>query len=96
MSRGARPAGQPDGPDVSANEWCSFTAEVRSHTESKAVDLVREMLETAAFAASLAECEVESEVRPSMEISSRLRTRYAPAAVTGPDSSGFSWNGTCG
>ena len=27
-------------------EWCSFTAEVRSHDESKAVDLVREMLET--------------------------------------------------
>jgi len=46
-------------------EWCSFTAEVRSHDERKAIDLVREMLETAAFAASLAECEVESEVRPS-------------------------------
>jgi tripeptide aminopeptidase len=46
-------------------EWCSFTAEVRSHDESKAIGLVREMLETAAFAASLAECEVESEVRPS-------------------------------
>ena len=46
-------------------EWCSFTAEVRSHDERKASELVREMLETAAFAASLAECEVESEVRPS-------------------------------
>ena len=46
-------------------EWCSFSAEVRSHDESKAVELVREMLETAAYAASLAECEVESEVRPS-------------------------------
>jgi tripeptide aminopeptidase len=46
-------------------EWCSFTAEVRSHDESKAIGLVREMLETAAFAASLAECEVDSEVRPS-------------------------------
>ena len=46
-------------------EWCSFSAEVRSHDERKAVDLVREMLETAAFAASLGECEVESEVRPS-------------------------------
>jgi tripeptide aminopeptidase len=46
-------------------EWCSFTAEVRSHDERKAVELVREMLETAAFAATLAECEVESEVRPS-------------------------------
>jgi tripeptide aminopeptidase len=46
-------------------EWCSFSAEVRSHDESKAVELVREMLETAAYAASLGECEVESEVRPS-------------------------------
>jgi tripeptide aminopeptidase len=46
-------------------EWCSFVAEVRSHDERKANDLVREMLETAAFAASLSECEVESEVRPS-------------------------------
>lgn len=46
-------------------EWCTFSAEVRSHDETKAIDLVREMLETAAFAASLAECEVESEVRPS-------------------------------
>ena len=46
-------------------EWCSFTAEVRSHDESKAVALAREMLESAGFAASLADCEVESEVRPS-------------------------------
>jgi tripeptide aminopeptidase len=46
-------------------EWCSCTAEVRSHDESKAVALAREMLESAAFAASLADCEVESEVRPS-------------------------------
>jgi tripeptide aminopeptidase len=46
-------------------EWCSFTAEVRSHDEGKAVDLAREMLESAAFAATLADCEVESEVRPS-------------------------------
>jgi tripeptide aminopeptidase len=45
-------------------EWCSLTAEVRSHDEAKATDLVREMLETAAFAATLADCEVESEVRP--------------------------------
>jgi tripeptide aminopeptidase len=46
-------------------EWCSFTAEVRSHDERKAVAVAREMLESAAFAASLADCEVESEVRPS-------------------------------
>ena len=46
-------------------EWCSFTAEVRSHDERKAVGLAREMVESAAFAASLTDCEVESEVRPS-------------------------------
>ena len=46
-------------------EWCSFTAEVRSHDERKAVELAREMVESSAFAASLVDCEVESEVRPS-------------------------------
>jgi tripeptide aminopeptidase len=46
-------------------EWCSFTAEVRSHDERKAIDVAREMVESAAFAASLVDCEVESEVRPS-------------------------------
>ena len=46
-------------------EWCTFTAEVRSHEERKAVELAREMLESAAFAASLVDCAVESEVRPS-------------------------------
>lgn len=46
-------------------EWCSFTAEVRSHDERKAVALAAEMVETAAFAATLGECQVESEIRPS-------------------------------
>jgi tripeptide aminopeptidase len=46
-------------------EWCSFSAEVRSQDERKAVEIAREMLESAAFAASLADCEVESAVRPS-------------------------------
>jgi tripeptide aminopeptidase len=59
-------------------EWCSFTAEVRSHDERKASELVREMLETAAFAASLGECEVESEVRPSFP---GYRFRESDAAV---------------
>jgi tripeptide aminopeptidase len=59
-------------------EWCSFTAEVRSHSERKAIGLVREMLESTAFAASLAECEVESEVRPSFP---GYRFRESDAAV---------------
>jgi tripeptide aminopeptidase len=46
-------------------EWCSFEAEVRSHDERKANDLVREMLESAAFAASLTDCELDSEVKVS-------------------------------
>jgi tripeptide aminopeptidase len=45
-------------------EWCSVQAEVRSHDERKATELVREMLESAAFAASLCECELESDVDP--------------------------------
>jgi tripeptide aminopeptidase len=59
-------------------EWCSFRAEVRSHDERKAVALTREMLESAAFAASLADCEVETEVRPSFP---GYRFRESDAAV---------------
>jgi tripeptide aminopeptidase len=40
-------------------ETCTFLAEVRSHDDAKLADLVREMEETCAFAASLEECEVE-------------------------------------
>jgi tripeptide aminopeptidase len=46
-------------------EWCSFDAEARSHDERKLADLVKEMLETFAFAASLADCEVETSVKKS-------------------------------
>jgi tripeptide aminopeptidase len=46
-------------------EWCTFQAEVRSQDERKTTELVREMLETAAFAASLEECALETEVRQS-------------------------------
>jgi len=61
-------------------EWCSFSAEVRSHDEGKAVELVREMLETAAFAGSLAECGVESQVRPSFP-GYRFRESDPPVAL---------------
>jgi tripeptide aminopeptidase len=61
-------------------EWCSFTAEVRSHDQGKADDLVREMLETTAYAASLCECEVESEVRPSFP-GYRFRETDPPVAL---------------
>ena len=44
---------------------CSFRAEARSHDEEKLADLVREMTETMAFAATLEECEVETTVKRS-------------------------------
>jgi tripeptide aminopeptidase len=46
-------------------ERCSFIAEARSHDPQKLADLVREMLESATFAASLEDCQVETEVRKS-------------------------------
>ena len=46
-------------------EHCSFLAEARSHDEGKLAELVQEMLETITFAASLAECEVETQVEGS-------------------------------
>jgi tripeptide aminopeptidase len=43
-------------------EWCSFAAEARSHDERKLADLIREMVDAVTFAASLEECEVETQV----------------------------------
>jgi tripeptide aminopeptidase len=43
-------------------EWCELEAEARSHDARKLADLVQEMLEAFAFAASTAECTVETEV----------------------------------
>jgi len=46
-------------------EWCTFVAEARSHDESKLTDLVQSMQDAVTFAANLAECDVESQVRRS-------------------------------
>ena len=46
-------------------EWCTFLADVRSHDPKKLADLVREMLESVTFAASLEECQVEADVHKS-------------------------------
>jgi tripeptide aminopeptidase len=46
-------------------EHCGFVAEARSHDERKLADVVQEMLETVTFAATLAECEVETHVEGS-------------------------------
>jgi tripeptide aminopeptidase len=43
-------------------EWCSFQAEARSLDERKLADVIEEMLEIATYAASLAECDIETEV----------------------------------
>lgn len=43
-------------------EWCAFEAEVRSLDDRKVADVLEEMLEAATFAASLAECDLETEV----------------------------------
>jgi tripeptide aminopeptidase len=44
-------------------EWCTFSAEARSHDARKLADVVQEMLDAVAFAASVEECEVETEVK---------------------------------
>jgi tripeptide aminopeptidase len=46
-------------------EWCTFEAEARSHDEQKLADVVREMHETFAFAATLGDCEVQTETKKS-------------------------------
>jgi tripeptide aminopeptidase len=46
-------------------EHCRFSAEARSHDERKLADVVQEMIDTITFAASLAECEVETQLGPT-------------------------------
>ena len=66
-------------------DTCTFFAEVRSHDEAKLADVVREMEESCAFAASLGECEVEVQTDRSYR-SYRLRksdpvVRFAEEAL---------------
>jgi tripeptide aminopeptidase len=44
---------------------CSFQAEARSHDQAKLGELVKEMQETIAYSAALADCEAEVQVAPS-------------------------------
>lgn len=44
-------------------EWCSFEAEARSRDEGKLAELVQEMVDTIAFAASVSGCTVEVDVQ---------------------------------
>jgi tripeptide aminopeptidase len=72
-------------------EWCTFLAEARSHDERKLADLVQEMLDAFAFAAGVAECEVETSVHKSYRgyrfRRDDLPVRLAAAAL---ERSGFS------
>ncbi len=43
-------------------EWCSFEAEVRSHDEAKLAEVVQEILDACAFAGSVGDCGVETDV----------------------------------
>jgi tripeptide aminopeptidase len=46
-------------------EWCVFEAEVRSHDERRLAEVVQEVLDACAFAASLSDCGLETEVHES-------------------------------
>ena len=46
-------------------EWCTFTAEARSHDERRLADLIQEMQDAITFAAGVAECDVETKARKS-------------------------------
>lgn len=48
-------------------EWCTFSAEARSHAESTLGDVVQEMLDAFSFAATETECDVETTVRKSYD-----------------------------
>ncbi len=46
-------------------EWCTFTAEARSHDERRLAELIQEMQDAITFAAGVAECDVETKARKS-------------------------------
>src|SRR4029077_3421635 len=46
-------------------EWCTFLAEARCQDERKLNEFVQEMLDVFSFAATAADCEVETELRKS-------------------------------
>jgi tripeptide aminopeptidase len=48
-------------------EWCTFSAEARSHDEAKLGEVVQEMLDAFSFAATETECDVETTVRKSYD-----------------------------
>jgi tripeptide aminopeptidase len=61
-------------------EYCTLLAEARSHDAQKLADLVQEMLDSFAFAATLAECEVDTRVRKTYR-GYRFRPDDLPVAL---------------
>jgi tripeptide aminopeptidase len=48
-------------------EWCTFSAEARSHDEATLGEVVQEMLDAFSFAATETECDVETTMRKSYD-----------------------------
>src|SRR5213080_4721439 len=48
-------------------EWCTFSAEARSHDEATLAEIVQEMLDAFSFAATETECDVETTMRKSYD-----------------------------
>jgi tripeptide aminopeptidase len=48
-------------------EWCTFSAEARSHDEAQLGEVVQEMFDALTFAATETECEVETTMRKSYD-----------------------------
>ncbi|HEY2326764.1 MAG TPA: M20/M25/M40 family metallo-hydrolase [Gaiellaceae bacterium] len=46
-------------------EWCSFTAEARSHEEARLAEIVQVMQDAITFAAGVAECDAETQIHRS-------------------------------
>ena len=71
-------------PATSSRSGARSLAEARSHNERKLADLVQEMLDAFAFAATLSECEVETELRkklPRLPLQAGRSRRRARAAL---------------
>jgi len=71
-------------------EWCELDVELRSHDEAKVGDLLQETLDAVAFAAGVAECEVETQLEETYR-GYRFRRDEAPVrlAAKALERSGF-------
>ncbi len=48
-------------------EWCELEAEVRSHDPSRVTALVQELVDAAAFAATISDCTLETKIEPKYQ-----------------------------